>query len=802
VSGKQLKAYLDDSLFVTFDIPNTGSFNNYKIYTAYNIFLPGGNHKILKLENVNNDFDFHWIKFERAITLPRRAIPGTIQAEDFDLGGEGTAYHDVTPANEGWSYRKSEGVDIGISGDANIVGWFKNGEWMNYTVDVDSGTYDISVRVAAVAAGKQLKAYLNDNLIATFNIPNTGSYDTYQTSTVKSIFLPGGGSKKLRLENVNNDFDLNWIQFERAEVNTQAPYGGTPRTIPGIIQAEEFDTGGEGLAYHDVTPAVNEGGENSRTEGVDIGIGDNHYVIGWFENGEWLEYTVNVEPGTYDISIRIATETTGKQLKAYLDDSLISIFDVPNTGGYKTFQTYTVHNIELKGGISKILRLENVNGDFNLNWIKFERVGIQAPYGGTPRMIPGIIQTEDFDEGGRGIAYLDVSLANEGGAYRTTESVDIKTSYCGSDTITRIGLFKNGEWMEYTVNVDAGTYDISIRVAAEEAGKQLKAYLSDSLIATFDIPNTGNYFRYQTYTIKNIVLAGGTSKILKLENVNNDFNFDWIQFERAGTKIQTPYRGVPRTIPGTIEAEDFDEGGEGIAYHDDTPINIGGCWGRTNESVDVTLNGNAYIVGWFKKGEWMEYIVNVESGIYDISIRVATPGTGRQLKAYLDDRLITTFHIPKTGSYKAYQTRTVKNIVLSGGSSKILKLENVNGDFDINWIKFTKKGNSVSQTEKQSQEPVKSSSRIRDLNAASLLQNTPNPFNQTTRIEYYLPETVRNAVIYIHNMYGLRIKSIPLLNNGNGTITINGSELQPGMYIYSLFADGQEVDAKRMILIK
>ena len=84
--------------------------------------------------------------------------------------------------------------------------------------------------------------------------------------------------------------------------------------------------------------------------------------------------------------------------------------------------------------------------------------------------------------------------------------------------------------------------------------------------------------------------------------------------------------------------------------------------------------------------------------------------------------------------------------------------------------------------------------------SASISQNAPNPFTQNTVIHYYLPDEIQNADLYIYNMNGLQIKSIHIQSKGNGSVTIHGSELKPGMYIYTLIADGQEVDTKRMIL--
>ena len=57
------------------------------------------------------------------------AVPGTVQAEDFDAGGEGVAYHDLEPANLGGAHRPSEGVDVETAGGLTNVGWVRAGEY-------------------------------------------------------------------------------------------------------------------------------------------------------------------------------------------------------------------------------------------------------------------------------------------------------------------------------------------------------------------------------------------------------------------------------------------------------------------------------------------------------------------------------------------------------------------------------------------------------------------------------------------------------------------------------------------------
>ncbi len=83
-----------------------------------------------------------------------------------------------------------------------------------------------------------------------------------------------------------------------------------------------------------------------------------------------------------------------------------------------------------------------------------------------------------------------------------------------------------------------------------------------------------------------------------------------------------------------------------------------------------------------------------------------------------------------------------------------------------------------------------------------LKQNNPNPFTENTVIEYSLPETVETANIYIYDMNGKQIQQIVLNERGNSSVTISGGELNAGMYLYSLIADGQVIDTKRMILTK
>src|ERR1017187_2118128 len=88
------------------------------------------------------------------------------------------------------------------------------------------------------------------------------------------------------------------------------------------------------------------------------------------------------------------------------------------------------------------------------------------------------------------------------------------------------------------------------------------------------------------------------------------------------------------------------------------------------------------------------------------------------------------------------------------------------------------------------------------LSSGKLEQNVPNPFNQTTLINYYVPETAGHAFIKVAGMNGNDIKTIQLNNIGSGQITLQTATLASGNYTYSLYVDGNLIDTKVMVLAR
>jgi hypothetical protein len=88
------------------------------------------------------------------------------------------------------------------------------------------------------------------------------------------------------------------------------------------------------------------------------------------------------------------------------------------------------------------------------------------------------------------------------------------------------------------------------------------------------------------------------------------------------------------------------------------------------------------------------------------------------------------------------------------------------------------------------------------LSSARLDQNAPNPFNQTTIIHYYVPQTAGNALLTVADMTGKNIKTFPLSTMGSGQLMIQTSQLAAGTYTYSLYVDGNLIDTRKMVVVK
>jgi poly(3-hydroxybutyrate) depolymerase len=143
-------------------------------------------------------------------------IPGIIQAEDYDLGGQGSAYQDSDEGNSGNLYRE-DNVDITESKtiDGYQIGWTIQGEWLEYTVSVkQAGSYTWTAQVAAQDENDGFRLSMDgQDITDQIIVPSTGDWDTYKTISGKTSELTAG-EHVLRLAVDGNYFNIDWIKFE------------------------------------------------------------------------------------------------------------------------------------------------------------------------------------------------------------------------------------------------------------------------------------------------------------------------------------------------------------------------------------------------------------------------------------------------------------------------------------------------------------------------------------------------------------------------------------------------------------
>jgi len=159
---------------------------------------------------------------------------------------------------------------------------------------------------------------------------------------------------------------------------------------------------------------------------------------------------------------------------------------------------------------------------------------------------------------------------------------------------------------------------------------------------------------------------------------------------------QVPYKGTAWPIPGKIEFENYDIGGNGFAYLDNAEDNTGGADFRMDEDVDIedcTDDGAGYNIGFATAGEWMEYTVDVESaGLYDLVIRAACNGDGRTISISTDGGdIVKDLAIPNTEAWQAWVDVVVKDVELEAGE-QILKLTIGEENYvNLNYMTFIRK---------------------------------------------------------------------------------------------------------------
>jgi len=290
--------------------------------------------------------------------------------------------------NENWTYNWTVPADASIisgQGTPDIaVDWGCNEGQIVCSLTNSCSTKDIVMNVSfdySINGPMFVDENETDVLFTAFDMPNTTyTWTVPEDATITagegtdSLYVNWGSTfteLTLTMENSCGAFDTTFSVIKKG----QYPYPDiqTAHPIPGTIYATEYDYGGEGEAYHDLT-AENEGSGVRSDESVDTEFGDNGNAnVGWISSGEWLEYTVKVEAeGWYKAKVRVATNN-GSGGPFYINfngEQKFGPINVSNTGSWTSFVELSSNSAWLTPE-DTLMRLNFATGGFNLSTIKF-----------------------------------------------------------------------------------------------------------------------------------------------------------------------------------------------------------------------------------------------------------------------------------------------------------------------------------------------------------------------------------------------------------------------------------------------
>ncbi|WP_264537930.1 carbohydrate-binding protein [Flavobacterium sp. N1736] len=396
--------------------------------------------KIQQWENVNQTYG-HWKLISTIV--PDKAI--LIQAEDYSAMS-GVITEATTDVGGGLNVT---GTDLGDSMTYNNI---------NFPT---TGTYLIEYRIACAVNGAQIFTYLNKEsvFLGNVNITNTGGWQNWQTVT--QTVNVNAGTYNFEIYVQNKSMNINWIRI--SPIETQ------PSTL---IQAEDY-TAMSGIKTETTTDA-----------GGGLNVTDIHA-------GDWLKYAnINFPTsGSYLIEYRVASVANGAQIFVDLNNAanVIGNVNIPYTGKMQKWQTVE-QTVNVNAGTYN-LTIQFKNENVNINWIRITKITSQAST---------LIQAEDFsamsgtknevtaDVGGglsvtntdasNWLGYSNISFPTAGSyliEYRVASAanggqifpeLNDGGNFLEKVTVPNTGGSQNWQTVKQIINIKPGTYNLTIHI--------------------------------------------------------------------------------------------------------------------------------------------------------------------------------------------------------------------------------------------------------------------------------------------------------------------------------------------------
>ena len=423
-------------------------------------------------------------------------LPGTIEAEDFDIGADGLTYHDSDSKNDGVrTYRTNAGgVDILAHEDGYVVGHTQAGEWIEYTVNVkEAGLYKFEAIASAGAYNSAFKLALSnydiqEDLTDEIPVPceEVGEWENFITVNGRMNVPLKEGKQKIRINFTGGQCHIDKITFSRVDIDESIKVSVKASPTSNVTVGNKV--------------TVRATATSTASTIADVKI---------FENGV-LDTILTESPYTAEI--------------------------YPTCKGTCVI-TAIAYNTE---GLESAIAKTSVT-------VKNKRIPFQE------LTAPCVIEAEDFDKGGEGLTFHDSDEKDEGGAkYRKDNE--------GADIIKKTGGYALGytvaqEWYDYTINVaQAEKFTFKATVASTvETSKFTIAWVRGTTtytLANVEVPKSGSTYKEVEGTFNRSLAAG--QQIIRIIITGDKCNIDKLEIIGTNTAINDIDMDSQSNKPATI----------------------------------------------------------------------------------------------------------------------------------------------------------------------------------------------------------------------------------------------------------
>jgi len=393
-------------------------------------------------------------------------------------------------------------------------------------------------------------------------------------------------------------------------VESQTPYKGVIE-LPGVIEGENYDKGKEWVAYHD-SSSDREGSATAsyrRDAGPDVDkTPDGGYALGATKKGEWVEYTVNVkEAGVYAITTKYSATKEG----ASYNLSIVA----PEGLKSLTDGDITVHSTGSKSTYNDVYNRVIVPLEAGEQVIRLTITGGDDNVLNIDNMTFEHINVNED---------LNFDLTNDDEEYMYSTPA-VFTADINAENVQDVKFFVDGILKETDTEAP---YEFTL----------IPEFVGDMTISAYATAQDGTQSDVASRTINVGPLKG-------------------------------PYKGI-KQIPGYIEAEDFNMGGEGLSFHDSDNTDKGNINYRSdNEGVDIIAIGDGYGIGYTEADEWLDYTAEVAiDGKYSVEAVVSAAATGSTIKVgFVEGNNVSylrAMSVPETGAgtYTTVKCKSTKEL--------------------------------------------------------------------------------------------------------------------------------------------